>query len=861
VKAYRQFLTATLLASASSLGLSAQAFAQDAKETAQSALEEIVVTANKREENLQLTPVAITAISAAQAELRGIAEVKDLASMAPNVTILQGTTNATAAVVTIRGIVTPGDESQGFDSPIGIYLDGVYIARSSAASTEVADIERVEVLRGPQGTLFGRNTTGGAINFISRLPGDEMMVKLKGGIGNYDLRSIRGTFDTGSLGGKMKMSFTGLYKSRDGTVDNLLQPEDSNDPGAYKTKGGRWALVLDATENLKITNIFDYTKITGVISASQFAAAGDGVSRGTISVGGGTFNRVTPAPVGPYLAQTQTRILEPGCPKTPSLARQDALCSEGAIGYSDVVWGNLFRVEADLDGLTLRSSTSYRRWKNIQDGTDLDGLGTINGPALGPPATTLNGFPASTLTLLGQPAGVAAFLASQPVFSANLSLFQTDNLRKNEQFSQEIELLSRDDGPLKWVVGAYFFSENGYERNPQRFGFILDTNAAIFNSNTFGAAAPLLQATNPARYRAVLQNSTLGYTAKGKSYALYGQATYRPGGEDGALGITLGLRYSWDKKSMDRFQNGAAPYTNPAEIALNSQDAKFSAPTGHLTIDYRVNDDVNLYAKVARGYRSGGFNARQTTIVGATAATSLGLVPFENETIWSYEAGFKTEFANRLRINGAFFYNQYNNYQTAVVVPIIGGGAFGTIVANAGKIDFSGFELESQLQITDIFSIDGNVGYVHKNLKEYITRDDSPARRETNIADAVELAYAPDWTATIAANARIPLTEETNITARVAYSYNSSVPLFGNAITNPFIEETKADARGLLEAQFKIDGISFGGGKDNLAITLWGKNLTNKEYVVRSVDFGQLGYAYTVYGEPRTWGLNLELAF
>ncbi len=144
----KRAFAAVLLAGVGLAGFSAPAFAQAAEED-NGTLGEIVVTAQKRSESLQETPIAISAIPAAQLELRGIAEAKDLSAIAPNVSVVGAATNATAAVVTIRGIPTAADESQGYDSPIGIYVDGVYMARSSASSFEVADIERVEVLRGP----------------------------------------------------------------------------------------------------------------------------------------------------------------------------------------------------------------------------------------------------------------------------------------------------------------------------------------------------------------------------------------------------------------------------------------------------------------------------------------------------------------------------------------------------------------------------------------------------------------------------------------------------------------------------------------------------------------------------------------
>lgn len=188
------------LAGAAICGLAAPAFAQGTEQSASDAAEqgvgEIVVTAQKRSESLQRTPIAISAIPAAQLDLQGIAEAKDLSAIAPNLSVVGATTNATAAVISIRGIPTSADETQGYDSSIGVYVDGIYMARSSAATFEVADIERVEVLRGPQGTLFGRNTTGGAVNFITRAPSSEAGLSLRAGIGNYDMRTARAVFNT-----------------------------------------------------------------------------------------------------------------------------------------------------------------------------------------------------------------------------------------------------------------------------------------------------------------------------------------------------------------------------------------------------------------------------------------------------------------------------------------------------------------------------------------------------------------------------------------------------------------------------------------------------------------------------------------
>lgn len=563
----------------------------------------------------------------------------------------------------------------GYDSPIGIYVDGIYMARSAASSFEVADIERVEVLRGPQGTLFGRNTTGGAINFVTRLPDREASLSLRVGGGNLGQINARAILNSGTIGGALRTSLGVLYRKR-------------------------------------------------------------------------------------------------------------------------------------------------------------------------------NGMPQSTLALF-LPAANAGFLAGQAVPTTTQGLFETVNYRRQKQFSQEIELISDSGGSFEWVLGGFFFKESGYERNPQNFLFVLDTNQAVFNATNFGALAPLLQAGNPARFRGVPQSSTLGYRSWSESFALYGQGTYRFGGADGALGLTVGLRYSWDKKRMEVFQNGAAPFTDPAQIALNDQKKSFSAPTGHVTLDYRASPEVNLYARVARGYRSGGFNARQPTSV----ANNIGLIPFKEETITSYELGFKTEFFHRVRINGSAFYNEYKNQLVSLPIPITGGGSFGNAVVNAGKTNYWGFELEGRFAVTNHLTLDGSFGYVKTSPQDFPQVSTTGAN--ANAAALFTPGYAPEYTANAGVSYVRELGGSTRLTARVGYNYTSSFWMFGNPITSPFSLPTKGEARGLVDGQLRLDGL----GGEGLGLTLWVKNLTNKAYVMRSVDFGQLGYATTIYGDPRTFGVTLDAKF
>ncbi|WP_340586975.1 TonB-dependent receptor [Erythrobacter alti] len=843
------------------------ALAQEAPERADDPDDNVImVTANKREQSLQETPLAITAVTEDTIELLNITETADLGAIAPNVAVNGGTTNTTSAIVTIRGIPTNVDEALGYDSPIGLYIDGVYLARSAAASFEIAEIERIEVLRGPQGTLFGRNTTGGAINYITSRPSYDASAELRLGAGNYDRRYLRGVVNSGDLGG-IRASVGMLLKSRDGIVDNLLEPDDSRDPGSNETAGFRAAVEIDLGENLTFYNVFDWTDIEGTPYAAQLSGVGDGAFRPNITVDGNEFSQVQPAPVGQYLANST--ILEPGCGDpldSVSTSRLDSLCLAGALPSEDTVWGNMTRLELELGNVTVRSTTAFRWWRNEVNGTNLSGLGTLQGP-LFDTSTLFNGFAGTAAEPLlpfvfpmGTPQFIIDFVANSPVPTTNQPLFLSENTRGQDQFTQEIEIIGGSGTSFEWVLGGFYFDEHGFESNDQTFAFVLDTNQAVFSN--FGPLSPAFQASNPARYRAVAQSSTLAYTVDAQSYALYGQGTWRPGGPDGRLGITVGARYTWDEKSVERTQNGAMPFSTAEGIALNTQEESFSEPTGHVTLDYRASDDVNLYARFARGYRSGGFNVRQATNLDNPATPnideSVPLIPFTEEKINSWEVGAKTQFGP-LRFNAAAFYNVYSDLQSTVLIPSEGGGSFGVQLINAGEVEYLGVELEALLQVTDALTLDAAVGYVDKNIVQFPSNDINGDIQ--NIASISRVTNSPDTTA----NAAITWSDyigsgDTRLTARVGWNYTSENIYFSNPLTSAFVDETSADERHLFSAQLRLDGLSLGNGAE-FFVQLWGKNILDEEYVSRGIDYGQLGYGQIIFGDPATYGFDIGIEF
>ncbi|MBS0503503.1 MAG: TonB-dependent receptor [Proteobacteria bacterium] len=854
-KSFRRAYCVFLLAG-TGLGLTvptAAAFAQEqagAPDAASSGgLEEIVVTAQKREQNLQETPIAVSAISADKVEQLGIQESRDLSGLAPNVTIMQPTTNNTAAVISIRGIPTPADENFGLDTSNALYVDGVYMARSAATSFEVLDISRVEVLRGPQGTLFGRNTTGGAISFITRDPSDSFHLTAQGGYGNYNAWNGKLILDPGDFHG-LRTSFAYSHSQRDGVFDNITQPDDSKDPGARKSDSARFALMLPLGDTGSIRYAFDWTRIAGHVSPFQLTNVADGTPRAPIL----GVNAVQQAPVQQYLAGVT--FTDPRCAAlaAPRRAYRHDLCQNTDGLTTDKIWGHTLRVENEFGDVKIKLTTGWRMWRNRIRGTDLDGLGEFSGPMFSN-ATLFNGMPASLLSFIPTlnpplaPAGTAAFIASQPVPRTTQGLFDTSNNRKQDQVSQEVEVSGRSD-QLDWVVGGFYFWEEGSEQNLQNSGFVLDTNQ-VFLGN-FGALGPAFAAANPARYRLVVTRSLLTYRSVSESTALYGQATFYPGGRAGPFNITVGGRYTWDNKQMTRTQNGAAPLPTPER-----GEASFSKFTWNIMAGYRAAEGINLYARAATGYRSGGFNARDDSIVGTTKLPS-----FKPESVTSYEIGAKTELFDRhVRLNVAAYYNNFSNLAVTVPVARATPGTFGTIVTNAGKVRYAGIEVEGQAVLNDNFSIDGSFGYVNVDYKQFLVPTSGAVGAPlVNIGSIVHPGYTSPYTANIAANAQFPIGGgDTKVRARVGYTYESAKYSFSHIITTPFNEQLKSDPRNLIDAQLGIEGLPIGGGTGE--VKLWVKNLTNSHDFVRAVDFGQLGYGGGIYGDPRTYGVTFGMKF
>lgn len=829
---------------ASALAISTAAFAQD-----ESNLGTIVVTAQKYEQNLQDVPIAVSAIGEDKLQQMQVTDARDLSGLAPNLTISPPTTNHSAAVISIRGIASGAQEGFGIDLANAIYVDGVYIARANVSGMGVMDLERVEILRGPQGTLFGRNTTGGAISFVSRKPSEDFGLRAEGGYGNFGAWKGRISVDSGELFGGLKTTASYMHTARSGIIDNILEPRKSRDPGSRRSDAFRFAALAELGDTGSIQYIFDRTETAGNPLPFQLTHVSDGTYNPPRMIDGFPVVVTQQAPVAQYLSSAT--FLEPGCAAlgVPVRAYRNKICQNSQGESTEKIWGHNLQVKNDFDIFRLKLTTGYRQHRSINNGSDLDGLGTIRGPAF-TADTMFNGMPEALLAFIPSiPAAARPIIAASPVPMTTQDLYNATSRSQHRQLSTELEL-SGDNDFMDWVVGGFYFWEKGRGNNPQASAYVLDTDATFLDS--FGPLGPMFVAANPARYRAVVTPAVLRYISTNESKAIYGQATFYVGGRDAPLSLTAGARYTWDSKEMTRSQNGVAPLAQ-----LETGKDSFRKLTWNLMARYEFTPEINAYARVATGYRSGGFNSSDRTLPGTTTLPS-----FKPESVTSYEIGMKSElFDRRVRLNVAGYYNSYKDLVVSIPVTDAPPGTYASRIGNAGKVDYLGIEAELQAMLTRNITIDGSIGYVDIKTKSFLGGQNvTPGAPPVDIASIIKPTYTAPLTANVALNARFPIGNGmTEIVGRVAYTHEDSRYNFASDLSSPFNEVLKTDARNLIDVQLSVEKIAL--GNSDARVMLWAKNLTNSKDFIRGIDYGPLGLAGGYYAEPRTYGVTVGFEF
>lgn len=756
----------------------AAAFAQDAstadspaeQSTSSNALGDIVVTAQRREQRLQDVPVAVSAFNSAALEARNITSLAGVEGLAPNVKFTSAAGYPSYSAVAIRGAYEL-NTAPFYDQPTGVYIDGVFIGKAQGSIFDIADIASIEILRGPQGTLFGRNTLAGAVNITTRKPSGVLSGKIEAGVGNYDLRRLRASLDLPQIG-PLSLNISGLVMARDGYFKNRetpyadapsilpILPRRTRDFNSANSKSLRVAAKLDLADNLVANYSFDYSRVRNRPGMAQLTRVGEG----------GMFDPNSPNYVGVPLYL----YVRPDREKT---GYYNGAVDNGPLYDNVNTYGHALTVEWKLGEASIKSISAYRHQK-YANALDLDGT-------------------------------------PYPVAGTNLN-------SRYKSFSQELQLTGKIGDAINYTGGVYYFWDSGkVTDNPfQAFG-----GAPSISRYGFGTSA----------------------------FAVYGQADWSPESLAG-LTFTIGGRYSTERKRTSRVF--APSDAEPVEyvVPIGTEAAKrFNSFTPTFIVGYKLNPDINLYAKYAKGFKSGGFGGEAATIEEA-------IRPFSPETVDTYEIGLKTElFDRKLRLNLAAFWNERKNMQLSVFTGFIGGLAQ-TSIRNAGAARVRGFEAEMLARPVDWFTIQASLGYLDGKFKTLLEADPlNPGGPPINVAKDREFPVVPRWTWSVSPDLRFASWGDSELHLIVDYSHSSRA--FQGAYDPVSARVAPLDGYDVLDARLRVSDIDLQGTK--VALSAWVKNLTNAKYRVGGFDFGPSFGNLTVgyFNPPRTFGADLTVSF
>jgi iron complex outermembrane receptor protein len=801
----RHLLRASASAVVLSAVMSTAAFAQEEPAPAdENTVDTIVVTVNKREQNLQDVPATVTALSGELMQDAGVKDIKDLQILTPGLTVTS-TSNETVTTARIRGVGTVGD-NPGLESSVGIVIDGVYRPRNGVSFGDLGELERIEVLKGPQGTLFGKNTSAGVINILTAEPEFEFGGNAELTVGEYGTvggsASVTGPIFGDNVAGRIFFA----KRERDGFLD--VETGDGPRGSTEDVNQDFWTIrgqiLATPTDTFSIRMIADYTE-----RDEQCCLATQ------LQVGNAANSRAN------LVNQVQTNGI--------NASTNENVFSRQAYGNRSTrqfIQDKGFSAEVNwdvLDGIALTSITAFRNWK-AETGQDSD--------------------------------FTAADLVYRPDDGSNYVEFG--------QFSQEFRA-NGEAGPVNWLVGAFYAKEDLDNRSRLIYG---TDYYAYFDQRVLGNVPALLGLT-PAAIHQPGNGSDDRYAQSDETFALFTDNTWSIT-DSLKLTAGLRYTWSEKSLTTDYTTTGASCDQGEAAFAtlaglvgtatattivgglcLNAQNNDFDALgvytqerseeelTGTIKLAWDISDDIMLYGSYARGYKSGGFNLDRVNIAcpfgGRTTTTLAGLpctnntlpvdfqpnpdTSFDGEKADSYELGIKTKwFSNSLLLNATLFYQEYTDFQLNTFV----GTAF--IVESIPELTSTGVDADF-LWFTPVdgLSLQGGVTYAKTEFGDFDALDlTDPSKFNGLFRLPGETApFAPEWSASLATTYEKDigdtLTFKGNVSMKYTSDYNTGSDL------HPVKEQ---EAFTLVNARVGI------GSQDGLwTVELFANNLFDKDYI------------------------------
>ena len=752
---------------------------------ASAALTELVVTARKRAEGIQEVPIAITAFTGDQLKLQSVQDFRDIQYQVPGFRVGNGFSDANSVTLRLRG-QGQADLNLTTDPSVGVYIDGALLPRTLGLRANMFDLERVEVLKGPQGTLYGKNTTGGAVNIITKKPDHEEFGGFVDVIaGDYDRIDVGAGINVPLVPDKAAVRIVAQSTNRDGFGDQAGTGRELRDDSANLVRG---QLSFDANDKVSVLLSADYQDIDEEGAILKMSGLLDPeFTPGAIGL----------PPVPPSFAPVATLeamlALEADGTLTPpaglaaltdgsNLFAADAALREfiGGDPYVSNGTGPQFSrfethgfagtIEAEMDGFNIKSITSYREFER-SNRLDLDGT------------------PFDILEVQ----------------------FDTDD----EIITQELQFTGTAiDDKLDWLLGVFYSKEEGTD-------------------SSLNTATPTVETLSPTPFNPQFISGEI----ENKSWAVFGQGTFQI---TDLWSVTAGVRYTDEEKSMVTSNTiggacvvpGASPLAGLVpgfgECSANIE-ADFDDYSYLLSSEFQVNDDLLVYAKTSRGFRAGGHNLRGNGL----AAESFS--PFDPEIATDYEIGVKSDPANqKLRINAAVYFTDYEDVQRTAVTALPGGGIT-TFTDNLGDGEIWGAELELYSQPIENLFLSGTFDWV-----------------DAEYDDGVRFG-TPEYTYSVSGRYVVP-TGAGDLGFQADWYWQSEDNFFETTVLQDSVSQ---DDYGLLNARIDYDMPEYG-----INFAVFGKNLTDEDYRVAAIEFAPaFGYNVAMTGDPLTWGVQFTKRF
>jgi iron complex outermembrane recepter protein len=735
------------------------ALAQDDRPTG--VLEEITVTAQKREQSLQDVGIAVTAFTGDQIEQLGFTNTTDIVAMTPGLNYTVPNAESSQINFFLRGVGL-NDFADANENPVAVYVDDVYRPAMGGLSFQLFDVERVEVLRGPQGTLFGRNTTGGLVHYVSRRPTEEPDGYVNATFADFSQVKLEG-----ALGGSISDAVAGrlslAMNQHDGWTENRAGP-DYNETDA---QAARAQLLFTPTDELGILVNGWWSENDASVGAWQHQATRFDANGQSV-------------PLGPDEQDMST-----DCNADGSLDAADLRTGTDCFGYRDTD-GDPWAGEFDRDGrveVETRGLAASIDWQ----------LGDFD-------VTSITAFQ-TVERLQSEDTEASPFPLVMPTFAA-----ETDT------FTQELRIGGESER-FRWLAGLYYFDNevNGhYTLDLTNLGFI------FFNAN---------------------------YTQETDSLAAFGQVEFDLGDQ---WTLIAGVRAENEEKTLDYLnvdESGVFEAVFGDPVAFDFSPESFGdlarhdndSVSGKLELDWRPTDDLLLYGSVSQGTKSAGFNVGFLDQTLLFASNTPETIPFDEETLRSYEVGFKSTILDgRARFNGSAFYYDYDDFQTFRFELL------NQVIFNADA-EVSGAELELQASPAEGWDVALGLSFLDATAEGIPDPTGGPPRERDMVA-------SPD----LSANALVRY-------AWPAFGGELAVQAWGNYRDELFYDIQNVPVS--REDGYTVGNlrVSYASGDERWQVAAFAYNITEEEYLSYTFDFtGTFGFNQQAYGPPRWVGVSLQ---